>query len=173
MKCRKSSKRSRFFIESVNGKAFLPWWDPSDAHLFGQISRKAGKSRLWHQQQAASSDPLWSTSSPANLSVGAASINFSFASQVAEDQTSNAMEDVSCLRPQAESRVPPAPTRRSTILDLVSQSGDHQTGSCRTRSGKHHYIGRGSAIKLKLYSFFLLNLINCYHGNLSSSFFWV
>ena len=48
-----------------------------------------------------------------------------FASQVAEDQTSNAMEDVSCLRPQAESRVPPAPTRRSTILDLVSQSGDH------------------------------------------------
>ena len=148
MKCRKSSKRSRFFIESVNGKAFLPWWDPSDAHLFGQISRKAGKSRLWHQQQAASSDPLWSTSSPANLSVGAASINFSFASQVAEDQTSNAMEDVSCLRPQAESRVPPAPTRRSTILDLVSQSGDHQTGSCRTHSGKHHYIGRGSAIEL-------------------------
>ena len=51
-----------------------------------------------------------------------------FASQVAEDQTSNAM-DVSCLRPQAETRVPPAPTRRSTILDLVSQSGDHQTGS--------------------------------------------
>ena len=148
MKCRKSSKRSRFFIESVNGKAFLPWWDPSDAHLFGQISRKAGKSRLWHQQQAASSDPLWSTSSPANLSVGDASINFSFASQVAEDQTSNAMEDVSCLRPQAESRVPPAPTRRSTILALVSQSGDHQTGSCRTHSGKHHYIGRGSAIKL-------------------------
>ena len=30
-----------------------------------------------------------------------------------------------CLRPQAEPRVPPAPTRRSTILDLVSQSGDH------------------------------------------------
>ena len=43
---------------------------------------------------AVSSDPLRSTSSPENLSVGAASVNFSFASPVAEDQTSNAMEGV-------------------------------------------------------------------------------
>ena len=44
---------------------------------------------------AVSSDPLRSTSSPENLSVGAASVNFSFASPVAEDKTDNAMEGVS------------------------------------------------------------------------------
>ena len=48
---------------------------------------------------AVSNDPLWSTSSPANPSVGAASVNFSFASPaVAEDQSSIAMEGVSDLK---------------------------------------------------------------------------
>ena len=99
--------------------------DPSDAHLLGQFSRKACKSRLSHQQQVVIrfDRPLPKQICQSEL--------LRFASQVAEDQTSNAMEDVSCLRPKAESRVPPAPTRRSTILDLVSQSGDLQTGSLK------------------------------------------
>ena len=43
---------------------------------------------------AANGDPP-QTSSPAEMSVGAASVNFSFASPVAEDRTDNAMEGIS------------------------------------------------------------------------------
>ena len=70
VKCWRSSKKSRLFIDSVNGKAFMNFsvflGNPSDIHF---------------------------------LSL---SVNFSFASPVAEDRTDNAMEGISDPQPSPE-----------------------------------------------------------------------
>ena len=108
-----------------------------------------------------------------------------------------------CLRPQAEPRVPPAPTRRSTILDLVSQSGDHHLlfmllkqvlrsvnniinadFTCCMRSPYPYPYPQllqipppSTTVSFEL--IYYVTNIHChyylrdYHGNLSSSFFWV
>ena len=148
VKCWKSSKKSRLFIESVNGMAFVNFsvflGNPSEAHSpqsfpqrrqpssdtsrkkksFKKIQRdneRAAKFQAKKRKEqaaasaasgdsptlatsskltmraaasAASGDPP-QTSSPAESSFEAASVNFSFASPVAEDKTSDAMEGVS------------------------------------------------------------------------------
>ena len=128
VKCWKSNKKSRLFIESVNGMAFVNFsvflGNPSEAHSpqsfpqrrqpssdtsrkkksFKKIQRdneRAAKFQAKKRQEqasasAANGNPL-STSSPTatESSVRAASVNFSFASPVAEDKTSDAMECVS------------------------------------------------------------------------------
>ena len=150
VKCWKSSKKSRLFIETVNGMAFMNFsvflGNPSEAHSPRPTSQRrypsseqsrnrkkksakkiqrdnerAAKFQAKKREQAAASavsgdsppatsskvtentraaasaasgDPP-QTSSPAESSVGAASVNFSFASPVAEDRTDNAMEGIS------------------------------------------------------------------------------
>ena len=126
IKCWKSSKRSRLFIDSVNGNAFVNFsaflGDPSEAHFQPnsrrrkpppkESKRKKSSKKIQRdndraakfqekkrQEQAAASaasgDPPPATSSPAESSVRAASVNFSFASPVAEDKTNDAMEGIS------------------------------------------------------------------------------
>ena len=117
VKCWKSSKRSRLFIDSVNGKAFMNFsvflGNPSDIHFQStprqrkpspkekkkrkkspkQIQRdneRAAKFQEKKRQEeaaakAASGVPPPATSSPAASTVREASVNFSFASPVAED----------------------------------------------------------------------------------------
>ena len=128
VKCWKSSKKSRLFIESVNGMAFMNFsvflGNPSEAHSphynpnpqrrhpsskenkrkksskkIQRDNERAAKFQAKKRQEqasasAANGDPL-STSSPTVSSIRAASVNFSFASPVAEDKTSDAMEGVS------------------------------------------------------------------------------
>ena len=153
IKCWKSSKRSRLYIESVNGSAFVNFsaflGNPSEAHSphstpypqrrhpSSEGSKKKKSPRKIQRdneraakfqerkrtEQAAASSASGSpppptptpnetrkdeqavslsasgeppqTSSPAESSVRAASVNFSFASPVAEDRTNNAMEGIS------------------------------------------------------------------------------
>ena len=155
VKCWKSSKKSRLFIESVNGMAFMNFsvflGNPSEAHSphytphhqrrypsSKENKRKKSAKKIQRDNEraakfqenkrkelaaasAASGDPTPSTltsskvqdktrdeqapasaasgyppqtssPAPAESSVGAASVNFSFASPVAEDKTGNAME---------------------------------------------------------------------------------
>ena len=134
VKCWKSSKRSRLFIDSVNGKAFMNFSvflrNPSDIHSKSnprqrkpspkekkqrkkspkQIQRdneRAAKFQEKKRQEeaaakAASGVPPPATSSPAASTVREASVNFSFASPVAEDRTDNAMEGISDPQPSPE-----------------------------------------------------------------------
>ena len=150
VKCWKSNKKSRLFIESVNGMAFVNFsvflGNPSEAHSpqsfpqrrqpssdtsrkkksFKKIQRdneraakfqakkrkeqaaasaasgdsppSATSSKVTDNTRAAASAPSGDppqTSSPAESSFEAASVNFSFASPLAEDKTSDAMEGVS------------------------------------------------------------------------------
>ena len=156
VKCWKSSKKSRLFIESVNGMAFMNFsvflGNPSDAHSppnphpqrrhpspkenkrkksskkiqrdneraakYQENKRKElaaasaasgnptpitstkvhDKTRDGQQAPASAANgypPQTQTLSPAEPSVRAASVEFSFASPVAEDKTSDAMEGVS------------------------------------------------------------------------------
>ena len=119
VKCWKSSKRSRVFIESVNGEAFVNFsvflGYPGEAHVhpnqqkrnpLHENKRKKSSKRIQRdneraakfqakkrQEQAAASvasgDPPPTTSSPAETSVRAASVNFSFASPAPEDLITN------------------------------------------------------------------------------------
>ena len=151
VKCWKSSKKSRLFIETVNGMAFMNFsvflGNPSEAHSprpssqrpypsseerkdrkkksakkiqrdneraakFQAKKRKeqaaasavsgdsppATSSKVTENTRAAASAASGNppqTSSPAESSAGAASVNFSFASPVAEDRTDDAMEGIS------------------------------------------------------------------------------
>ena len=155
VKCWKSSKKSRLFIESVNGMAFMNFsvflGNPSEAHFTPsphpqrrhpspkENKRKKSSKKIQRDNERAAryqenkrkelaaasaasgnpTPPLTSskaqdktrdekqapasaagcdspqTSSPAEPSVRAASVEFSFASPVAEDKTSDASEGVS------------------------------------------------------------------------------
>ena len=199
VKCWKSSKKSRLFIESVNGMAFVNFsvflGNPSEAHSpqsfpqrrqpspdksrkkksFKKIQRdneraakfQAKKRKEQAATSAASGDsptPGTSsknmgaaasaasgvspqTSSPAESSFKAALVNFSFASPVAEDKTSDAMEGVSDPQLSPENLRHQPDDTPTAILDQVSHNEELQTGCCRTHSGKHHHFGRGSAGK--------------------------
>ena len=127
VKCWKSSKRSRLFVDSVNGMAFVNFsaclGNPSDVHFHstprqrnpspkGKKRRKKSSKKIQRDNEraakfqekkrqeeaaakAASGVPPPATSSPAALSISAASVNFSFASPAPEDVTNCTMDGIS------------------------------------------------------------------------------
>ena len=130
VKCWKASKKSRLFIESVNGMAFVNFTaflgNPGEAHFtpstphpqsrhpapreskkkksFKKIQRDNERAAKFQekkrQEQAAASAANGDPPPSTSSPVRAASVNFSFASPAAEDLTNNAMEGASSPQPE-------------------------------------------------------------------------
>ena len=242
IKCWKSSKRSRLFVDSVNGKAFVNFsvflGNPSESHSNStpgmrkpsprENKRKKSSKKIQRdneraakfqekkrQEQAAASAAAASgdppsppststkikekpkdeqaaasaasgdppqTSSPAESSVGDPSVNFSFASPVAEDKTDNAMEGVSDpqlspknLRYQFEN--PSSPTisqngeivKENKVLGEELSSSNNELNSCETSQFHQGLNEAEKATIMNMPTEYIKKILRNYHKNSKAS----
>ena len=238
IKCWKSSKRSRLFVDSVNGKAFVNFsvflGNPSESHSNStpgmrkpsprENKRKKSSKKIQRdneraakfqekkrQEQAAASAAAASgdppsppststkikekpkdeqaaasaasgdppqTSSPAESSVGDPSVNFSFASPVAEDKTDNAMEGVSDpqlspknLRYQFEnpSSQNGEIVKENKVLGEELSSSNNELNSCETSQFHQGLNEAEKATIMNLPTEHIKKILRNYHKNSKAS----
>ena len=238
IKCWKSSKRSRLFVDSVNGKAFVNFsvflGNPSESHSNStpgmrkpsprENKRKKSSKKIQRdneraakfqgkkrQEQAAASAAAASgdppsppststkikekprdeqaaasaasgdppqTSSPAESSVGDPSVNFSFASPVAEDKTDNAMEGVSDpqlspknLRYQFEnpSSQNGEIVKENKVLGEELSSSNNELNSCETSQFHQGLNEAEKATIMNMPTEYIKKILCNYHKNSKAS----